>query len=214
MEIFHYILTYFSSAEGVNTIKSVLTYLASFLAIYVAYKALETWKKEFIGKKKIDLACDIIEQVCNIQDIIRHARNPVLSIGESNEIIKDLTINNEEIKENKLCCFAVKYRLNNKKEEIYNFFKLRNKAQLYWDDDILDLFNKLNKIITSIIAAAEYLYEYVDLDPEMKKACESKIWSDLDNNKIDLAVQKIVDEFKLNLRESYKERITKWKKLK
>ena len=28
------------------------------------------WKKEFIGKKKIDLACDIVEQVCNIQDII------------------------------------------------------------------------------------------------------------------------------------------------
>ena len=98
MEIFSYIFNYFLSAEGVNTIKDFLTYSASFIGLYIAYNALQTWKKEFIGKKKIDLACDIVEQACNMQDIINYARSRLSLLSEQNELREELKKDNVEIK--------------------------------------------------------------------------------------------------------------------
>ena len=201
--------------EIFNVVKEILTLIIACAGVWVAWSALKTWKKEFIGKKKIDLACDIVEQICNIQDIIRYARNPAFFTNESNKIIKDFNKDKEEFKENKIHYLAAKYRFYNKKEEINNFFKLRNKAQLYWDKNILDLFNKLNEIIVSINTAAELLYESDDLDFKSRVKFEKNIWWNFKNDdEIEKNVQKIVDEFKLNLYDCYKDGLTKWKKLK
>ena len=61
--------------ETFNIVKDVLTLIIAGAGVVIAGMALHTWRKEFIGKKKIDLACDIVEQVCNVQDIIRKVRH-------------------------------------------------------------------------------------------------------------------------------------------
>jgi len=215
MKIFNYIFNYFLSTEGVNTIKDFLTYSAPFLAVYVAYMALQTWRKEFIGKKKIDLACDIVEQVCNMQDIIRDLRNPACFPNENNKIKEDLNNRKVDINDRKIHYLAARYRFYDNRDEINNFLKLRNKAQLYWDKDILTLFVEIKKVILSIITASDMLYYTDNLDFESKKKYEKKIWWDFDSNEeIEKRVQKIVDEFKLNLKDFYEYKLTKWKKLK
>ena len=181
--------------------------------VIIAGMALYTWKKEFIGKKKIDLACDIVEQVCNIQDIIRYARDPFSFTNEQDKIKEDLNSKKIEVKDRKLCYLVVRYRLYDNRNEITNFVKLRNKAQLYWDKDILNLFNKINEIISSINIASDFLYDTDDLDFKSKKEYKNKIWH-THNDEIETKVQKIVDEFKLNLEPLYKDRLTKWKNLK
>lgn len=201
--------------EIFNIVKEILTLIIAGAGVVIAGMALHTWKKEFIGKKKIDLACDIVEQICNIQDIIRYARNPAFFTSESNKITKDFNKDKEEFKENKIHYLAAKYRFYNKKEEINDFFKLRNKAQLYWDKNILNLFNNLNEIIVSINTAAELLYESNDLDFKSRVEFEKKIWWNFQkDDEIERNVQKIVDEFKLNLKDFYEYKLTKWKKLK
>ena len=52
--------------EIFNIVKEVILLVVSIIGVCFAGNALYTWKKEFIGKKKIDLACDIVEQVCNM----------------------------------------------------------------------------------------------------------------------------------------------------
>ena len=143
--------------EIFNIVKESLSLVIMGAGVIIAGMALYTWKKEFIGKKKIDLACDIIEQVCNIQDIIRYARSPAFYTNES---------------------------------------------------------NKINTIITSITIFSNFLYEYDDLSYISKKEYEKDIWCIGNNDEIETKVQKIVDEFKLNLEPLYKDRLTKWKKLK
>lgn len=213
MEIFSYIFNYFLSTEGVNTIKDFLTYSAPFLAVYVAYMALQTWRKEFIGKKKIDLACDIVEQVCNVQDIIRDLRNPLCY--EENKIKEDLNDKKKEVKDNKIYYLAASYRFyNNNIDEINNFLKLRNKAQLYWNKDILLLFVEIKEIINSIVNASELLYYTDNLNFKSRLEFEKKIWWCSTDDKIEKKVQQIVDEFKLNLKDFYEYKLTKWKKLK
>ena len=103
--------------EIFNVVKESLSLVIMGAGVIIAGMALYTWKKEFIGKKKIDLACDIIEQVCNIQDIIRYARNPAFFTNESNKIIKDFNKNKKEFNENKIHYLVARYRFYNKKEE-------------------------------------------------------------------------------------------------
>ena len=44
------------------------------------------------------------------------------------------------------------------KNDIEKFFSLKNKAQLYWNKEIVDLFYELNNIFQSIYDYSEFLY--------------------------------------------------------
>lgn len=156
--------------EIFNIIKDVIILIISGAGVIVAGMALYTWKKEFIGKKKIDLACDIVEQVCNIQDIIMYARNPAYFGNEDDKIKKDLNSKSIEFNDDNLCYLVAKYRFYDNKDEINKFFKLKNKAQLYWDKNILTLFAELNKVIVSITTASDILYDSNNLDFKYKKS--------------------------------------------
>ncbi len=197
-----------------NIVKDGLTLIIAGAGVWVAWSALKTWRKEFIGKKKIDLACDIVEQACNMQDIINYARSRLSLLSEQNELREELKKDNVEIKEKKLFYLIPKYRLRKNREKIEKFLHLGNKAQLYWNKDILNLFGSLHRIIQDILNTSEDLYSM--LMPKDAILIAEKIAFDSyeKNDEIKNKVQKIVDEFKLNLEPLYKDRLTKWKKLK
>jgi len=199
--------------EIFNIVKEVVLLIVSIVGVWFAGNALYTWKKEFIGKKKIDLACDIVEQVCNMQDLINHARIPVSFVSEQKEIKEELKKDDVEIKENKLFYLVAKHRILKHREEIEKFFSLRNKAQLYWNKEILDLFEKLNFVFQLINDASETLYSTLMQKNDVEKAKKIIFNSYEKNDEIVNKVQKIVDEFKLNLEPLYKDRLTTWKKL-
>ena len=200
--------------ENFNVVKDILTLIIAGAGVIIAGMALYTWRKEFIGKKKIDLACDIVEQACNMQDIINYARSRLSLLSEQNELREELKKDNVEIKEKKLFYLIPKYRLRKNREKIEKFLHLGNKAQLYWNKDILNLFGSLHRIIQDILNTSEDLYSR--LMPEDAILMAEKIAFDSyeKNDEIKNKVQKIVDEFKLNLEPLYKDRLTKWKKLK
>ena len=125
--------------ETFNIIKDILTLIIAGAGVWVAWNALKTWKKEFIGKKKIDLACDIVEQACNMKDLINQIRRPEYLPSELEEIRKELKERNIEIKEDKIFYLIPKYRMRKHREEIEKFLRLGNKAQLYWDKDVLGI---------------------------------------------------------------------------
>ena len=198
--------------EIFNIVKESVSLVIMGAGIVIAGMALYTWKKEFIGKKKIDLACDIVEQACNIKDIIDYARSPLSLFSEQSEIKEELKKDNVEIKERKIFYLIPKYRLRKNREKIETFLSLRNKAQLYWDKEILSLFGRLHRIIQDILNTSESLYSQIM--PEEAILIAKKIAFDSCNetDEIKIKVQKIIDEFKLNLEPLYKDRLTKWKK--
>lgn len=144
--------------EIFNVVKESLSLLIMGAGVIITGMALYTWKKEFIGKKKIDLACDIIEQVCNMKDLINQIRRPEYLPSELEEIRKELKERNIEIKEDKIFYLIPKYRMRKHREEIESFLRLGNKAQLYWDKEILNLFIKLSNVFRDIMDTSESLY--------------------------------------------------------
>jgi len=197
-----YILCFWSIIKGIITVVPLLMLL-------LAWIALNAWKKEFVGKKKIDLACEIIEKVYNIQDIIKHIRDPFIYPTETNKILEDLQTTNN-IKKDKLDYLVPIHRMQTHREDIDNFLKLKSKAQIYWDNDVLNLFEKISKILTKISKSSWYLYQSRIEESDSFNERKKNIWDMHEEGQEDIInseLQSIIDEFKRNLEPLYKDRL-------
>ena len=185
----------------------------------VAGFALHTWKKEFIGKKRIDLACQIMESVFYIRDLIFLARSTTeIEPSDYFYLLEGLEETKAkfpqgalEIHKDKLCYLMPYHRLIEYAEKIDQFLALQNKAQLYWDDNIIELFNELHLYLHQIQNASKAAYN--SPVPEQSQEMLSIMWDDTRNDNISRRVTDIVKEFKLNLEPVYKNQKTPWKKL-
>lgn len=52
--------------EIISSISNILTALTAIVAVIIGGFALYTWRNEFIGKKKIELAAEIKESITNM----------------------------------------------------------------------------------------------------------------------------------------------------
>lgn len=96
------------------------------------------WKKEYYGKKEIDLAEDIIIKFRNMKDIIELVYNKIESYNTSDDEFKRLGM------------FICKNEAS--ENEIMEFLLLKNKANNYWKNDIKVIeehFAEITNIITT-----------------------------------------------------------------
>lgn len=66
---------------AISDFSDIITAFSTIAMALIAGFALHTWRKEFIGKRKIELACQIMKSVYDVQDAILYAR-----IGRINEL--------------------------------------------------------------------------------------------------------------------------------
>ncbi len=201
--------------EYFNIISNIISSLSSIIVVVIAIIALNTWKREFVGKKKIDLACEIMEKACNVQDIIIGARSQLSFSTETDKILEEL--NKQETKAiytDKIHFLLPKYRIQQNLNTINDFLKLKNKAQLYWNKDVIKSFNEINELLNKICFYSLDLYIDKNLPKKYLDEYKKIVFEQYENDDVSLKVQKIIDEFKLNLEPLYKDRLDSWKKIK
>ena len=202
----------------IETITSIITAVATLGMVVVAWYALQIWRKEFIGKKKIELAIEIMRGVYDIQDLLIAARINRFSNIEEKEIMdwmqseKLRNPQNTDIYPTKLHYLAPTYRLNKEQEKIEKLIGLFNKACLYWDEDILKLIQELHLYILNVRLASKELY--YNPTPVNQQDLLRTIYYSSKDDEISKRVADIVEEFKLNMEPLYKDQRVKWKKLK
>lgn len=64
--------TFYTITEWTGLIRNVLVIIASIVAIY----GIRAWRREFIGKRKIELAEEVLALFYETRDIIRYIRDP------------------------------------------------------------------------------------------------------------------------------------------
>jgi hypothetical protein len=183
----------------------------------VAWFALYTWRKEFIGKKKIELAAEIMEVVCDIQDLLIGARLGRYSSTElketenwmQSEKLRDPQ--NTDIYPDRFHFLIAARRLEAGQDKIDKLKNLANKVYLYWDKELFRLFYELHKYTVDVRNAARKLY-YND-DPENQQVLHGIIYSTGTDDQMARNVNYIVEECKLNLEPLYKDQQMVWKKL-
>ncbi|MCL2468962.1 MAG: hypothetical protein FWF24_01855 [Alphaproteobacteria bacterium] len=199
----------------ISTIASIITALATLSMAVVAWRALRTWRKEFIGKKKIDLACQIMESVYDIQDLLWFARKPHRTSSDLEWVKlqkeKHGFGEDTEVHENKLHYLLPLYIFHTNMEATEGLSMSQNKAQLYWDDNITELFDELRGCLWRVKEASKELYN--SRVPEEEHRLLDLIWDKGKDDKMSQRVEDIIAEFKLNLEPVYESQRTKWKKL-
>ncbi|MGN0917405.1 MAG: hypothetical protein ACI4NZ_04340 [Candidatus Enterousia sp.] len=193
--------------------------IASVATAVIAGMALYAWKREFIGKKKIELAAEIMTAVIDFQDNLIEARLNTTTQIEQSEIKKWLEdVNSKKqtipnamlwpIYPDRLQLLSPIHRLNQNFAKSEKFTSIFNKSLIYFGDDLYKLLVELYSFLRKIRYASEMLYE----DPTNKEF-QQIAFSDNDKDEISKRIFAIGEEIKLNLEPLYKDQQTKWKKL-
>jgi len=69
-------MTWSDIGELIKAIAAVATALAAWFAASVAYRGLEKWRTETLGKRKAELAANVLAAVYEFEETIRSAREP------------------------------------------------------------------------------------------------------------------------------------------
>ena len=204
----------------INMTSNVIIALATLGMAVAAGFAIQTWRKEFIGTKKIELASEIMMTVMEFQDVLMNARINIYTPQELDAIKKWLEeVNSKKqnipnsipwsIYTDRIWLLAPFHRLNQSLEKIDNFNAILNKSLIYFGEDLYKLLVELHSYLGKIRYASEMLYENPNIQEFQQMAFA--------NNTTDPTSKRIFeigDEIKLNLEPIYKDQQVKWKKLK
>jgi hypothetical protein len=203
----------------ISTIADIITALATLGMMAVAWLALHTWRKEFIGQKKIELAAEIMEAVLEFQDVLINARIDIFPPQEIDEIkkwLEEVNYKKQNIPNSiawpiyidRIYCLTPFHRLNKNADTIDKFATMFNKSLIYWDENLFRLLQELHSFLGKIRYASEMLYENPG-NTELQQIAFTHTTNDLVSKRI----FEIGDEIKLNLEPLYKDQRMSWKKL-
>lgn len=190
--------------------------IASLVVAGCAFFALHTWRKEFVGKKKIEFAAEFVEKAIDMKELIVYVRSNSSSSIEENEIKERLEKENVRIIKRNLVYLVPKYRILINDDRIKSFFSLRVKALMYFGEEPLKFYQTLNLALAKIKNRSEMLYnDHGFLSEEKRQENENIIWGTFDSDdKIAQEIERAVEELKLNLEPLYQDKKFEWKKLK
>ena len=198
----------------------IISCTASVATAIIAVAALYTWKHEFIGKKKIELAAEIMRAVYDIQALYIGVRMPLIAKAEHDEAlewIKAETVahpGNADVYPERVNHLVPHQRLIKQQDVIEKLRSLQNQAYMYWDKEIIIAILKLTDYNFKIMQASKDLYYGKDT-PEYKPLydfifCEMKDGKVISDDKVNKDINDIVEEFRRNLEPLYKDKQSKW----
>jgi len=202
-----------------NTIANIITALATLGMAGVAGFALYAWRKEFIGKKKIELAADIMMTVMDFQDVLMSARiegTIPMELDEIKKWLEEVNFKKQDIPNamqwpmylDRLHCLLPIHRLNKSAEITDGFGAILNKSLIYFGEDLYKLLVELHSFLGKVRYTSEMLYEN-PVNMELQRIAFSRDANDPTSKRIFT----IGEEIKFNLEKIYKDQQAPWKKL-
>lgn len=125
-------------------------------ACWVIITGVGAWKREFIGKRKIELAEETLASYFEIKDAIAFIRSPFSSSSEGSTRER---VPHETADERKLLDrgFIVFERYEKKKEIFVKFSTLKYKFMAVFGQETENIFTETHKVVNSIFASANML---------------------------------------------------------
>lgn len=201
-------------------VTDIISCVASVATAVIAGMALYTWKREFIGKKKIELAAEIMHAVYDIQDLYLGARMPMIAQAEHDEALEWIKAEtaahpgNADVYPERVNHLVPHQRLIKQQDVIEKLRSLQNQAYMYWGKEIFVAILKLTDYNFKIMRVSKNLYYGKDT-PEYKPLydfifCEMKDGKINSDDKVNKDINNIVEEFKRNLEPLYVDKRLKW----
>ena len=200
---------------------NIISCISSVATAIIAGMALYTWKREFIGKKKIELAAEIMRAVYDIQDLYIGVRMPMIAKVEYDEALEWIKTEaaahpgNADVYPARINHLVPHQRLIKQQDIIEKLRSLQNQAYMYWGKEIIVAILKLTDYNFKIMQASKNLY-YGEDTSKYKPLydfifCEMKDGKIVPDDKVNKEINEIVEEFRRNLEPLYMDKRSKWR---
>jgi hypothetical protein len=133
--------------------------IAIILACFAAISGISAWKREFIGKRRIEIAEGMLEKFYKVRDAVAIIRSPFGHSGEG----KGREANEHETVEHKQLldqAYVVYERYEKQKDVFLEFNIMKYKFMASFGSEHEEIFTRTNKIINSIFISARMLGQH------------------------------------------------------
>ena len=148
-------LTFYTIRDWTDLIRNIFVIIASIVAIY----GIKAWRHEFIGKRKIELAEEVLALFYEARDIIRYIRDPggFSKEGSSRKAEEEET---PLVKEARDRAYVAIERYNEHRERFSKLYSLKYRFVAYFGKDTATPFDDLRGILNQIFLSARRLARY------------------------------------------------------
>ena len=139
-----------------ETIALIGQAIAVISACWAIVSGVGAWKREFIGKRRIELAEEVLASFFEIKDVISVIRNPFSSgdEGKSRKKGEHETKDECELLDRGYIVFE---RYESRKEVFVRFNTLKYKFMATFGSETEDIFTESNRVLNSIFVSARQL---------------------------------------------------------
>lgn len=194
--------------DWIELISVLIKNLSILLAMCVAIYGINSWRREHVGKRQVELAEDALALFYSAADAIKHMRNPGGFLSETDDIKKNADETDSDYRARKNA--SVVFCRYTEHQDIFNkLHAMRYRFMAQIGKQKAKPFDDLRKIVNKIIASARmlaYLWSKQSKDfqtVEDWKSClqqvkehEAVFWEDLEeedqiNSKLDAVLSEI-----------------------
>ena len=137
-------------------ISLTITDVSILLAIWVAIYGIDSWRREYVGKRKIELAEDTLALFYEAADAMHHIRSPMGYSTETDAIEQQERESDEEYKARKTAS-VVFYRYNQHEKTFNKLHAMRYRFMAQIGKEQAKPFDDLDSIVKKIIISARML---------------------------------------------------------
>ena len=142
--------------ELARAIASVVTAVMAIVGVCVAARGLNKWRAETIGKRKAELAEEVLADFYQARDIINAARSPG-GFSHEGATRQKAEWESEEDTRNLNGYFVAYERLRNKEEFFAQFYARRYRFMAHFGLEAGKPYDELHKIYAEIVVAVQML---------------------------------------------------------
>jgi len=147
-----------------------------------AVKSLRAWRTQLIGKRRFEVAEEIIMAVNRAKDSLSYVRGPLSSIAESADRERPVGETTTQARWRNSHFIVIK-RLQSVADDFTNLQKARLLCKAHFGDDAVKHIMVLFQARVEVVVSAEALSEMAnnpgarESDPDFYRSCERKIWA-------------------------------------
>lgn len=195
--------------ELLKALPSIVTAGAAIVGVVIAKAGLENWRRETIGKRKAELAEEVLADFYQARDIIKAAQSP---FGYSHEGLSRQKGENETEEDTRILnsYFAATERLASKADFFAETWARRYRFTAVFGPEAAraydDLFEVRNEIIVSVRSLISAHGQHLSASDRAAKArWENTIWSGGDDDPIPGRLDRIVETIEKTCRPAVQE---------
>lgn len=126
--------------------------------VYVGWLGLQKWRAEQLGKRRVELAEDILASYYEAIEVFRYIRNPVSFGGEGSTRVHGLD-ESQEKKKRLDAEFVTQEQINSQHDFFERVAQLRPRVRAVFGESVSEKFDLILKTRTNVALAAAFIPE-------------------------------------------------------